>query len=210
MSNKTKIFVIEEQALFGKALCQLLDAEPSFEVLGDIPRVDPASPPQVAPDLVVLDLNGPSIDYTDEIARCRTAFTSARICVLSTQLRPEIMQRCVAAGADAYLAKDVSPSELIRAVKTVASGESYVDPRIAGSLLRKRLQSDGKLAADELSTREGEVVRLIAQGLSNKEIGVRLCLSEKTVKNHVSRILSKLNINARAQAVVYAIRMGLV
>lgn len=210
MSNKTRIFVIEEQALFGKALCQLLDAEPSFEVLGDIPRVDPASPPQITADLVVLDLNGPSIDYTDEIARCRGAFTNARICVLSTQLRPEIMQRCVAAGADAYLAKDVSPSELIRAVKTVASGESYVDPRIAGSLLRKRLQSDGKLAADELSTREGEVVRLIAQGLSNKEIGVRLCLSEKTVKNHVSRILSKLNINARAQAVVYAIRMGLV
>lgn len=210
MSKKTRIFVIEEQALFGKALCQLLDAEPTFEVLGDVPRVDPASPPHVTPDLVVLDLNGPSIDYADEIARCRAAFTTARICVLSTQLRPEIMQRCVAAGADAYLAKDVSPSELIRAVKTVANGESYVDPRIAGSLLRKRLQSDGKLAADELSMREGEVVRLIAQGLSNKEIGVRLCLSEKTVKNHVSRILSKLNINARAQAVVYAIRMGLV
>jgi DNA-binding NarL/FixJ family response regulator len=66
------------------------------------------------------------------------------------------------------------------------------------------------MSSDELSEREGEVVRLIAQGLSNKEIGVRLCLSEKTVKNHVSRILSKLNISARAQAVVYAIRMGLV
>ncbi len=209
-SNKTRIFIIEEQALFGKALCQLLAAEPTFEVLGDLPRVDASAPPRVAADLVVLDLNGPSIDYADEIARCRQAFGKARVCVLSTQLRPEIMQRCVAAGADAYLAKDVSPSELIRAVKTVAGGESYVDPRIAGSLLRKRLLSDGRMSSDELSEREGEVVRLIAQGLSNKEIGVRLCLSEKTVKNHVSRILSKLNISARAQAVVYAIRMGLV
>jgi DNA-binding NarL/FixJ family response regulator len=120
------------------------------------------------------------------------------------------MQRCIVAGADGYLAKDVSPSELIRAVKVVAKGENYVDPRIAGSLLRKRLMSDGRMADDELSDRESDVVRLIAQGLSNKEIGVRLCLSEKTIKNHVSRIFSKLNISARAQAVVYAMRTGMV
>lgn len=202
--------VVEEQVLFGKALCQLLSSEPSFEVLGDIAYIDPLAAPRVDAELIVLDLNGPSIEYVEKITSCRTAFPQSRICVLSTHLRPEVMQRCIVAGADGYLAKDVSPSELIRAVKVVAKGENYVDPRIAGSLLRKRLLSDGRMADDELSERESDVVRLIAQGLSNKEIGVRLCLSEKTVKNHVSRIFSKLNISARAQAVVYAMRTGMV
>jgi DNA-binding NarL/FixJ family response regulator len=207
--KRTRIFVVEEQALFGKALCQLLSSEPTFDVLGDVQRLDPADPPRIECDLIVLDLNGPSIDYIDEIVRCRELFPRSRICVLSTQVRPEIMQRCIGVGADAYLVKDVSPSELIRAVKIVAKGENYVDPRIAGSLLRRRFTPEGR-AADELSDRESDVVRLIAQGMSNKEIGAKLCLSEKTVKNHISRIFSKLNINARAQAVVYALRTGMV
>lgn len=119
------------------------------------------------------------------------------------------MQRCLAAGAEGYIVKDVTPAELLRAVKMVAEGDTYVDPRVAGGLLRRRSISNGRPDLDELSVRETEVVRLIAEGLSNKEISARLGLSEKTVKNHISRIFSKLNICARAQAAVHAIRMGI-
>ena len=126
-------------------------------------------------------------------------------------MRPqaELMQRCLAAGAEGYIVKDVTPAELLRAVKMVAEGDTYVDPRVAGGLLRRRSISNGRPDLDELSVRETEVVRLIAEGLSNKEISARLGLSEKTVKNHISRIFSKLNICARAQAAVHAIRMGI-
>jgi len=124
------------------------------------------------------------------------------------RLQAELMQRCLAAGAEGYIVKDVTPAELLRAVKMVADGETYVDPRVAGGLLRRRSISNGRPDLDELSVRETEVIRLIAKGLSNKEISGRLNLSEKTVKNHISRIFSKLNICARAQAAVHAIRMG--
>src|ERR1700730_16599912 len=103
-----------------------------------------------------------------------------------------------------YVRTDIEPTELRRACKTVAEGDAYFDPRVAGVLLR-RLQSP-QTAQDELSLREGEIIRLIAVGLSNKEIGTRLMLSEKTVKNNVSRIFAKLGITTRTHAAVYAIR----
>jgi DNA-binding NarL/FixJ family response regulator len=104
--------------------------------------------------------------------------------------------------------KDVSPAEFIRALKLVGSGQTYVDARLAGGLLRKR--GGGGKDIMGLSVRETEVLQLIAEGLANKQIGVRLGLSEKTVKNHISRIFSKLDISARTQAAVHAIRVGIV
>jgi two-component system NarL family response regulator len=125
-------------------------------------------------------------------------------------LSSEMMQRCLNNGAEAYIVKDISPGELLRAIKTVAGGQSYVDPRVAGGLLRRRSLNAGKPDIMELSAREAEVLKLIAEGLANKQISARLHLSEKTVKNHVSRIFSKLNISARTQAAVHAIRAGIV
>jgi DNA-binding NarL/FixJ family response regulator len=125
-------------------------------------------------------------------------------------LSSEMMQRCLNNGAEAYIVKDISPGELLRAIKTVADGQSYVDPRVAGGLLRRRSLNAGKPDIMELSAREAEVLKLIAEGLANKQISARLHLSEKTVKNHVSRIFSKLNISARTQAAVHAIRAGIV
>jgi DNA-binding NarL/FixJ family response regulator len=119
------------------------------------------------------------------------------------------LQRCLNAGADGYIVKDIIPAELIRALKLIASGESFVDARIAGRLLRRQNVTRGRLENSELSARETDVIRLIAEGLSNKEISARLNLSEKTVKNHISRIFSKLHIGARTQAAVHAIKSGI-
>ncbi len=120
------------------------------------------------------------------------------------------MQRCLSAGADGYVVKDILPVELIRAVKSVAAGHNYVDPRVAGGVLKRRSGGYGRGAQNELSVRETEIIRLIARGMSNKEISGKLHLSEKTVKNHISRIFAKLNISARTQAAVHAIKTGLV
>ena len=94
-------------------------------------------------------------------------------------------------------------------MKLIAGGNNYVDPRVAGGWLRRRSHGNRRADLNELSTRETEVIRLIAEGLSNKEISARLGLSEKTIKNHISRIFSKLNIYARTQAAVHAIKLGL-
>jgi DNA-binding NarL/FixJ family response regulator len=208
-TDTSRLYVIEGQALFGKALCQVFSSEPTMEVAGDAQSIDEAALVKAHADVILLDLDGLPSGLSEALERCRELAPNARICALTMRPAPEIMQRCLAAGADGYVVKDVTPSELINAVKLVARGETYVDPRVAGGWLRKRSGNSRKADLNELSARETEVIRLIAEGLSNKEISVRLNLSEKTIKNHISRIFSKLNIYARTQAAVHAIKMGL-
>lgn len=205
-----RVIIVERQALFGKALSHILAAQPEFEVICDVESITAAPLRSARPDLIVLDFDGHTVDITQTMRVCREASPQARVCVLSANIVPEVMQRCLSAGADAFIVKDVSPGELVRALTMVAGGVPYVDPRIAGGLLRRRPSGGGRSHLNSLSARETEIIRLIAQGLSNKEIGGSLGLSEKTVKNNISRIFSKLNINARTQAAVYAIKTGLV
>jgi DNA-binding NarL/FixJ family response regulator len=203
-----RVAVIESQVLFAKALSGIFADDGAFVVVGDY-RTPSEALRTTNPELIVLDLDGQGADVAQTIGTCTSASPGARVCVLSMHLSPEMMQRCLSHGAEAYIVKDVSPAELVRAVKTVAEGQSYVDPRVAGGLLRRRSLNGGKPDITELSAREGEVLKLIAEGLANKQISARLHLSEKTVKNHVSRIFSKLNITARTQAAVHAIRAGI-
>lgn len=207
--RRIRLVVIEGQALFGKALCQLLASDVQLDVLGDAATLEAATLERTAPDLVVLDLDGSSLEIDDAMRYVKSVTPNARVCVLTNHLRVEVMQRCLSAGVEGYIVKDCTPAELIRALKSVAAGSSYADPRVAGALLRRRSQATSRQEAGELSHRETEIIRLIAAGLSNKEISLRLALSEKTVKNHISRIFSKLNISARSQAAVHAIRTGL-
>lgn len=203
-----RVLVIEGQALFGKALCQVLASDDAISVVGDAAALSELTLRRTRPDLIVLDLDGSPIDLAETMRGCRDVVPHAKVCVLSTHVQPEVMQRCLSAGADGYVVKDILPVELIRAVKTVASGQAYVDPRVAGGVLKRR--STFGRAQNELSVRETEIIRLIARGLSNKEISGKLHLSEKTVKNHISRIFAKLGFTARTQAAVHAIKTGLV
>jgi DNA-binding NarL/FixJ family response regulator len=204
-----RAYVVEGQVLFGKALCQVFSMEPDLQIVGDAETISAGAIAQARPDLILLDLDGSSVELGEALATCRAAAPDARICVLSMRAQPEITQRCLSAGADGYIIKDVTPAELIRAVRMVCSGETYVDPRVAGGILRRRM-GNGRHDLNELSAREMEVIRLIAEGLSNKEISARLNLSEKTIKNHISRIFSKLSICARSQAAVHAAKLGLI
>jgi len=209
-SGRLRVAIIESQVLFAKALALIFSGDPAFSVAGDFRHPEEGPLRDASPDVLVVDLDGQMSDVASSIAICKGAAPAAAICVLSVHLSSEMMQRCLAAGADAYIVKDIAPAELLRAVKTVSSGQSYVDARVAGAALRRRSAAPTTASVMDLSAREAEVLKLIAEGLANKQISARLRLSEKTVKNHVSRIFSKLNISARTQAAVHAIRAGIV
>lgn len=201
-----RVFVIEKQLLFGTAIAQILSSDSDISVVGLAADREGAQLSKVRPDVVVIDIDTDDVDTT--VDALRGACAETRICLLSTYSQPEVMQRCLSAGADGYIVKDSSLQELIAAIKAIGEGNSYVDPRVAAALLRRRAPSHVPYTS-QLSPRETDIIRLIAQGLSNRDIGRRLVLSEKTVKNHVSRIFSKLHFTARSQAAVHAIRSGL-
>ncbi len=205
--RRCRIVVVESQAIVAKALCHLLASDRELEILSDARTLDDGAIAVHQPDLLIFDMDGFETEFDETITQCRALSPGTRIVVLTSHAQQQTMQRCLSCGVDGYLVKDISPGELIRACKAVARGETYFDPRVAGGLLR-RLKAE-RPAEDELSLRESEIIRLIAAGLSNKEIGSRICLSEKTVKNHISRIFSKLQITARTQAAIYAIRNGI-
>ncbi len=205
-----RIFIIEGQALFSKALCQIFALDSAFQIVGDSSAIVPDRLASANPDIIVLDLDGLAGDVSSLVMDCRAAAPNAKICVLSMRGQPELVNRCLAASAEGFVMKDIMPSELLSAVKMVSAGTPYVDPRAAGMLLRFRAISGRRRNIVELSDRELEIVKTIAEGLSNKEISLRLTVSEKTVKNHVGRIFSKLDFTSRSQAAVYAIKNGLV
>jgi DNA-binding NarL/FixJ family response regulator len=203
-----RVYVIQQQVLVAKALGSVLQHDPNITVVGDGARVSADDLARTSPNLILLDSEISFDALSHTIGTCRLACPRARIGVLSEHLSSEVMQRAFSAGADGYIVKDILPEELISAVKTMSAGSLYVDPRLVGLILRKQAGL-GPREPNELSRREGDVVRLLASGLSNREISQRLGLSDKTVKNHISHIFSKLNVTARTQVVVYAIRNGL-
>jgi two-component system NarL family response regulator len=209
LTSSNRTLIIESQALFAKALAQVLAMDHSIEVVGDAESVTEAYVRKTRPDLVVIDIDGGALELADAVLTVRGVSPTTKICALSMHLQADVMQRCLNAGVDGYIVKDVTPSEFLRAIKSVAGGETYVDPRIAGRLLRRRSSGGRHPDLNDLSMREVEVVRLIVAGLSNKEISSNLHLSEKTIKNHVSRIFTKFNCTARTQAAVHALRTGI-
>jgi DNA-binding NarL/FixJ family response regulator len=128
-TKPVRVLVVEGQALFGKALCQVLASDAEIEVVGDADSIANSPLRRLRPDLIVLDLDGHNQEFAEAMRTCRELAPQAKVCVLSTHVQPEVMQRCLSAGADGYVVKDILPVELIRAVKSVASGHAYVEQR---------------------------------------------------------------------------------
>lgn len=185
---------------------------PLVRVVGDASEIRTDDLRRTRPELVVFGLDNALHDVAEAIAIAHAVDPGIRIAVLSSFANADVMQRSIASGADGFLVKDMSPNELDLAFRVLAGGSSYVDPRVAGRMLKRRYVVAGcgsTAGVGELTGREADILRLIAHGLSNKEIGGKLQLSEKTIKNHISRIFSKLNVQARTQAAVYAIKTGM-
>ena len=208
LAQAIRVLIIEQQVLFGNAVAHVVSEDRSIAIDRIVRSRDNVSARDSQIDVIVMDIDDTINDIEAAVAHLRTECPKARICAMSMYTRPDLMQRCLSAGVDGYIVKDSSLQELVAAIKSLAEGTSYVDPRVAANLLRAR-EVNRVPTSDSLSPRETDVLRLIAQGLSNRDIGQRLILSEKTVKNHISRIFSKLHFTARSQAAVHAIRQGL-
>ncbi len=155
------------------------------------------------PDVTLMDLRMPQMGGVKAITVIRAEFKSARIVVLTTYDGDKDIYRGLQAGAKEYLLKDVKPNELLSAIRRVDRRQQYIPPEVGAKLVQR-------MSNPELSERELDVLRLMAQGMSNLEIGTALSIGESTVKSHVNRILSKLGVNDRTQAVIIAFKRGIV
>lgn len=157
---------------------------------------------QQQPDVTLMDLRMPEMGGVEAITVIRSEFPNAQIMVLSTYDTDEEIYQGLRAGAKGYLLKDSEPEELLAAIRTVNRGQRYVPPNVAAKLVQR-------VTGPELSDRELEVLRLVGQGMSNQEISTALTISESTVKTHINRILSKLEVKDRTQAAIVALKRGI-
>lgn len=205
-----RILLVEGYTLYSNALALMLSASPELEVIAEFKRLDHPFFANVIPDLILIDLDTHEIDLGESLRLCRKYAPAAIIAVFTQSLMYELMQRCLALGVNAFLAKDMQPQDFIMALAQTAKGVHYIDPRVAGSLIRCQSLRSGQSPDIDLSIRELDVVRLITDGLTNKQISARLYLSEKTIKNCTSKISIKFGVTARAQIAVYALRSGII
>ncbi|MCC2336143.1 response regulator [Cellulomonas wangsupingiae] len=219
----TRVLLVDDQALIRMGFRMLIESADDLEVVGEAQDGQSAIEQAAAlrPDVVLMDVRMPGVNGIDATARIVEAQPDVRVLVLTTFDLDEYAFAALRAGASGFLLKDAAPAELAAAVRTVASGEAVVSARITRRMLElfaEHLPAAGeavdpgaphpRLAA--LTPREVEVLREVAEGLSNAEIADRLFLSEATVKTHVGRILAKLGVRDRVQAVVVAYETGLV
>ena len=212
-----RVLVADDQALVRAGFAMILDAAGDIEVVGDaangVQAVDQGR--RLRPDVVLMDIRMPVIDGIEATRRLVAARPSARIIMLTTYDLDEYVYQALRAGASGFLLKDVLPADLIRAVRTVLTGEALLAPVITRRLLEEYLRrprpGDGSQAPlNRLTQRETEVLRLLATGKTNPEIASALFLGEATIKTHVARVLAKLQLRDRVQAVVWAYETGLI
>jgi len=214
--DEVRVVVVDDHDLFRSGLKTLLE-EQGVNVVGEAPNGQTAIrlASELAPDVVVMDLNMPGMTGVETTRKLAGIAPLARVVVLTISADDEDVMDAVMAGACGYLLKDSSIQDLIVGIRAAAAGESLISPEIAAKVLRRlRAQSSSEDAAEtiraELSDREIEVLKLIANGKDNAQIARELYISPKTVKNHISNILMKLQIDNRIQAAVYAVRSGIV
>jgi DNA-binding NarL/FixJ family response regulator len=214
--DELRVLLVDDHDLFRSGLRGLLE-EQGLNVVGEAENGQQALRlvPELVPDVVIMDLKMPGLTGVEATRKISSIAPLARVVVLTISAEDEDVMNAVMAGACGYLLKDSSIDQLIAGILAAANGESLISPQIAGRLLQWfRSQSADADAAThikaELSERELDVLRLIALGKDNAEIAGDLFISPKTVKNHISNILMKLQIENRIQAAVYAVRSGIV
>lgn len=214
-----KILIVDDQSLFREALKTLLNSEPEFEIVGDASNGEEALRMvlQHNPDVILMDLRMPIMDGVESTRRIVQMNKNNKVIILTTFDDDENVFEGLRAGAVGYLLKDVSSEKLTEAIRAASQGEYFLVPSITAKVVsefsrisKPTPRSQETFLPDPLSPREIEIIRLVATGASNKEIAEKLVISEGTVKNHLSSILSKLSVRDRMQAVLKAKELGII
>jgi len=205
----TRVLVADDHDLVREGICKLLELYEDIEIVAEagdgLETVNKVR--EKMPELVLLDLNMPRMDGITTIRRIKEISPSIKVLILTIHDGEEYIYEVIRAGAEGYIQKDIKPEELKDSIKRVINGEKVFPKSIEKQV---SITNEEKKKIKELSAREQEVLELLAQGMSNRKIAETLFISEKTVKNHVSNILKKLSVNDRTQAVIIALKLGLV
>jgi two-component system, NarL family, response regulator LiaR len=212
--DKITILIADDHTLFRRGIRKMLEDEEDLVVVAE--AANGAEALQLVhehvPDVVLMDIQMPEMDGIEVTRILHREMPHLGIVFVTMYEDDEFVFRGLQAGGRGYILKDADPDTMLRAIRAVAKGESLLGPTIALKVMRQfsGMEKGNEVVVDKLTPREIEVLKQIAEGLSNREIGLRLSISEKTVKNHINNILSKLHLYDRTQATLYAIRSGIV
>jgi len=208
----TRVLLVDDQALFRGALAGLLDAQPDFTVVGQAAsgREGVAAASALRPDLVLLDVEMPGMDGVTAARLLLERSPGIKVVMLTVSDDDAALLAAVRLGVHGYLLKDLEPAELLRLLRSTRRSETPVSPALVGRLVAALRDAPAPRPPEPtLSHRELEIMRMVAEGLTNREIGQRLFITEGTVKNHVHNTLRKLHLENRSQAAAYLVREGL-
>ena len=212
-----RVLIVDDQALVRAGFRMILETESDLEVVGEAGDGGDAlaAAGRLLPDVILMDIRMPGIDGLEATRRILAASSKPpRVLILTTFDLDEYVYAALRAGASGFLLKDASPEVLVAGIRTIVAGEALLAPTVTQRLIEEYLRRPSASVTQpvraDLTAREGEVLRCLAQGLSNAEIAAQLFVSEATVKTHVAHLLSKLEIRDRVQAVIYAYESGLV
>jgi two-component system, NarL family, response regulator LiaR len=206
-----RVLLVDDHGIVREGLRAYLELEPDIEVVGEARdgQEGVRRAQELQPDVVLMDLVMPNMDGVEATTRIKQQRPEIHIIILTSFLEDERVVPAIKAGATSYLLKDVAASDLVRAIRGARAGQAQLHPAVARRLMQQITTPRKPDAGAQLTEREREVLQLLAEGRSNKEIARSLVVSERTVKGHVSNILGKLGLQDRTQAALYAVRHGL-
>lgn len=213
---KITLLLVDDHEIFRAGLRMLLQAQPDMQIVGeaDTGRAAIAKAKELAPDVVLMDISLPDLDGFEATRQIKRALPNAAILALTMHESDEYFFKMLDAGASGYVPKKAAPTDLVSAIRVVHEGGVFLYPSVAKALVRDymgRVAEGGERETfDGLTDREQEVLKLIADGLTNQDIADKLTISVKTVERHRANIMAKLNMHSRTELVKYAIRKGLI
>lgn len=214
MKLPARILIADDHTILRAGIRSLLDMEPDFQVVGEVDNGQDAlyQTGQLKPDLVLSDLSMPKTNGTEAIQRIKSRYPDIKILVLTVHKTEEHVHAALQAGADGYVLKDDTSSELIAAISNVLAGKTYLSPSVCNEVVMGYLASPNKKeitsSIDQLTTREREVMKLIAEGYKNKDVADYLSISLKTVEKHRSNLMKKLDLHSASSITSFAIKNG--
>jgi two-component system response regulator DevR len=208
-----RLLIIDDHEMVREGLKAILTTEPDFEILGDAASAEQAFEliERLNPDVILLDIRLPGISGIEVCRKVTESFPSTAVIILTTFTDESLVAQCIQAGARGFIVKDIERFDLKRAIRAVARGEAAIDPKAAVAVLaqlRRTPHVKHEPTPELLSSQQIVILRLVAQGLSSREIATQLYLSENTVKGYVQEILHRLGVKNRTEAVMVAVKQG--